>query len=357
MARQTYIQVDPLALVHNVKTVKIHAPHQKIMAMVKANAYGCRVEKVLPAIHELVDVLGVACLAEALQIRALGSHKECMLIEGVFSQAEWRVVDENHFQAVIHQERQLNWLLTTPLKRRVKVWIKVDTGMHRLGFAPQKVEEVLTALKNCKWVDEEIGIMTHFASADTPEDPSNQKQLELFQRLPIHQPNIIRSMANSAALLSSVATHFDMVRPGIMLYGVSPFADKTGTDLGLIPAMRFMSVISAIHHLPPHSKVGYSGTWSSHKPSRIGVVAAGYGDGYPRQIGLATPVWINSHYVPIVGRVSMDMLTIDLTEYTEIQEGDSVELWGNHLPVEWIARSAGTIGYELLCQVTARTYQ
>jgi alanine racemase len=211
----------------------------------------------------------------------------------------------------------------------------------------------MNALLTCSWVDKNIGLMSHLACADEPKRAENIKQMSLFQEIQI--PGFSqRSIANSAAIISFPQFHADVVRPGIMLYGVSPFANQTATDLGLIPVMRFMSAISAIHFNPSSIQVGYGGTWSSDKPSVIGVVAAGYGDGYPRHISANTSVWVKGREVPIVGKVSMDMLTVDLTNHPDIQVGESVELWGAHILVEHIAKSAGTIGYELMCQISER---
>ncbi|WP_238584263.1 alanine racemase, partial [Legionella lansingensis] len=304
-----------------------------------------------------VYAFGVACLEEALAIRALGVRGECVLFQGIFSPEELQLVSTHRLQCVIHQPHQLQWLLANPLPNRIKVWVKVNTGMHRLGFPPQDIYEVMTALTNCPWVDSEIGLMTHLACADEPTDPSVQKQLRMFRELDLPPVKIIKSISNSAAILALPDTHEDVVRPGIMLYGVSPFADKTGQELGLMPVMRFVSAISAIHHYPAHVRVGYGGIWQTTRPSIIGVVAVGYGDGYPRHVAPNTPVWLNGFRVPIVGRVSMDMLTVDLTDVPLVKIGDPVELWGQHIPVESIASSARTIAYELLCQFSPRVRQ
>jgi alanine racemase len=233
------------------------------------------------------------------------------------------------------------------------LWIKVNTGMNRLGFKPDELQAVMTALHSCSWVHKDIGLMTHIASSDQADRIENSEQISLFQS--ITTPGFSqRSMANSAAIISFPQTHADAVRPGIMLFGVSPFANQTASDLGLIPVMRFQSAISAIRPIPHGAQVGYGGDWKSNKPSVMGIVAVGYGDGYPRHIGPHTPVWVNGREVYIIGRISMDMLAIDLTDHKDIQEGDTVQLWGDHILVERIAQSAGTVGYELLCQISER---
>lgn len=353
MSRPTRLVIDQSALLHNLMQINRLAPNTKVIAMVKANAYGCGIGEVVPVLEGRVAAFGVACIEEALTIKGLGSQTQCILFQGVFSPDELLLVAEHQFACVLHNPQQLQWLINTPLATPIKIWVKVNTGMHRLGFKPAEVQEVMNVLKTCAWVNQDIGLMTHFASADEPDRLENARQIALFQSIKV--PGFTQySMANSAAIISLSQTHADYIRPGIMLYGVSPFADRCATDLGLMPAMRFMSAISAIHHNPPMAQVGYSGTWCSNKPSVIGVVAAGYGDGYPRHIAANTPVWVNGREVAIVGRVSMDMLTIDLTDHPDINVGDSVELWGAHILVERIAKSAGTIGYELLCQISER---
>lgn len=355
VTRPTYIHIDVAALLHNIKRVKQCAPGKKIIAMVKANAYGCGLSTVVPVLEGEVDVFGVACIEEAMSIRALGSRADCMLAQGVFSVEELKLAAIQHFQCVIHQPQQLQWVLANPLDTTIKVWVKVDTGMHRLGLSPHEVADVLRCLQDCPWVDNEIGLMTHLACGDEVDNPYNDQQLQCFNQLAIPTANILRSMANSAAILALHNMHFDVVRPGIMLYGVSPFANQTGAEYGLLPVMHFRSAVSTIHHFDPHARIGYGGIWHIDKPSIIGVVPVGYGDGYPRHISANTPTSVNGMIAPIVGRVSMDMLTINLTDCPGVKVGDPVELWGMDIPVEIIAKSAGTIGYELLCQVTTRT--
>lgn len=354
MARPTRVQIDARALLHNVSMVGRSAPDAKIIAMVKANAYGCGISSVVPLLEGKVYAFGVACLEEAMAIRALGVRTDCILFQGVFSADELHASAAHHFQCVLHQPYQLDWLLATPLATKIKVWVKVNSGMHRLGFPPDDLYEIINALTHCPWVEQEIGVMTHLACADEPYHPANQNQLKVFRDLALPSVKLIKSIANSAAILALPETHVDVVRPGVMLYGVSPFTNQTGQELGLLPVMHFMSAVSAIHHYPAQAQIGYGGTWQTSRPSVIGVVAAGYGDGYPRHIAQNTPVWVNGQLAPIVGRVSMDMLTIDLTDHPDISIAAPVELWGQHIPVEKIALSAGTSPYELICQLAPR---
>lgn len=352
MTRPTKITVDMQALYHNIQQVKRLAPGKKILAMVKANAYGCGSLRLSSLLDGQVDWLGVASLQEALDFKKIGQRTPLVLVQGLFTAEELPLVAEHQIEIVIHHQQQLDWLLAKPLKAAVHVWVKVDTGMGRLGFPPALVEEVLQQLSACTWVKKPLRLMSHLANADQPENPYNQQQLACFQT--INASNVLRSMANSGAIMSLPATHYDVVRPGIMLYGVSPFGTKTGIELGLKPVVSFYSKITAIHDYPAFTPIGYSGTWHSERAARIGVVSVGYGDGYPRHIAANTSVWINGALVPIVGRVSMDMLTVDLTHHPLIQLGQSVELWGKHLPVEVIAQQANTIAYELLVQTSAR---
>lgn len=354
MSRPTHIIIDPNALLHNVARIKHLAPGKKLIAMVKANAYGCGLAKVAPVLEGHVDALGVAALEEALTIRSLGVKTSCILFQGIFSPEELYTISEHQFVCVVHQHHQLEWIVNTPLAKPISIWIKVNTGMNRLGFDPEDLPSIMDKVKQCPWINKDIGLMTHLASADQPDSEENKQQISRFQNielLGIQQ----RSIANSAAILSFPETHADAVRAGIMLYGVSPFLQQTGSELGLKPVMSFTSAVSALYKKPPLVRVGYGGIWTSKQQSLIGIVPVGYGDGYPRHIAPDTPVWVAGREVPIVGRVSMDMLAVDLTDHSTVQIGDLVELWGTHIAVERIAAAAGTIGYELICQVTERT--
>jgi alanine racemase len=353
MSRPTQIIIDANALMHNVSRIRHLAPQQKLIAMVKANAYGCGLSKVVPILENQVDAFGVSCLKEALAIRSLGVSTPCILFQGFFDQDELNIASDKQFACVIHQHQQIDLLVNTPLTKPLSVWVKVNTGMNRLGFKPDDVPAVLDALSNCVSINKDIGLMTHLACADQPDRLENKQQISLFQNIKLNGIQQ-RSIANSAAIMAFPETHADVVRAGIMLYGVSPFAEQTALNLGLRPVMHFVSAISAIHDHSSQVAIGYGGTWSTDRPSKIGIVPVGYGDGYPRHIAQNTPVWINGQEVPIIGRVSMDMLAVDLTNHPTVHIGDAVELWGKHIAVERIAASAGTIGYELLCQITNR---
>lgn len=354
MARPTGAFIDTKALLHNLNQVKIKAPHSQIIAMVKANGYGCGIEPITLALQGLVSGFGVACTEEAHAIRKLGIQDPCVLFQGVFSPDEIESALTQNFQLVLHQTHQLRWLLEKPLSKPIKIWVKVNTGMNRLGFLPNQVEEIVRTLMNCPWVSHPIGLITHLACADEPNHPKNREQCQIFQKLKFKSEPLIYSICNSAGIITMPEEHADVVRPGIMLYGVSPLPNKTGQELGLRPVMRFTSAISAINECQANSSIGYGAVWKTTKPSRIGIVAAGYGDGYPRHVRENTKVWVNGFFAPIVGRVSMDMMAVDLTDYPQVKVGDPVELWGKYIPVESVAHSAGTIPYELLCQFSPR---
>lgn len=354
MSRPTRISINTAALLHNLNQIKQKAPNQQVIAMVKANAYGCGIESVVKTLTNQVDGFGVACLEEALVIRDLGLTNPCVVLGGVFSQDEFKLVAGKKISCVIHQAYQLQWLLNTPLTQKIKVWIKVDTGMHRLGFPPEEVPHVLTALKACAWVDSTIVLMTHFSCADEWDNPVNFEQIDLFNSICFSTDTVLKSLANSAAIWNFPLSHGDIIRPGISLYGVSPIVKKIGHELGLMPVMSLTSKISAIKQYPNGEKIGYGASWETLRPSTIAIVPVGYGDGYPRHIAANTPVWINGKTAPIVGRVSMDMMTVDITDCPTATVGDDVELWGNKIAIETIALSAGTIAYELLCKIIHR---
>ncbi|MDP3559950.1 MAG: alanine racemase [Legionellaceae bacterium] len=350
----TYIDVHLPSLMHNLALVRRLAPNSACVAMVKADAYGCGVQKIAPQLEGNVDALGVARIEEALQLRRMGITTPIVVFQGVLHSNQWPLFAEHQCAVVLHHADQLRSFLNSPLSRAISVWVKVNTGMHRLGFSADEVLEVVEILQSCPWVAKPIKILTHFACADEPENALNQKQIENFEALKFPRENIEYSMANSAAILAFPESHADWVRPGIMLYGVSPFADRSAQSLGLRPVMCLSAEISALQTCAVGDTVGYGATWQAKRVSRIGVVQIGYGDGYPRHVAPGTPVWIHGQEIPIVGRISMDSLTIDLTDYPHVGLYDRVELWGPHLAVERIAKMANTSPYELLCQVISR---
>ncbi|RCU51558.1 alanine racemase [Corallincola holothuriorum] len=345
--------IDLDALRHNMAQVRRYAPHSQVLAVIKANGYGHGALAVAEALAEQADAFAVARLEEALKLRKGGIELPIVLLEGVFDPGELGVAAAHGCQLGVHSLSQLETLERAHLHQPVTVWLKVDTGMHRLGVEPEQFQHFYQRLLQTPSVNE-IVLMSHFASADEPETGQTQAQLAEFQRCCqglSKQP--LCSLANSAAIINEPLAQRDWVRPGIMLYGASPFAGRSAASLGLKPAMTLKSRVIAVRDLKAGGAVGYGASWTAEQDTRLAVVAMGYGDGYPRHVPNQTPVLINGVRYPIVGRVSMDMITVDIGD-AEISEGDEVVLWGSELSVDEIAALSGTLGYELLCNVTSR---
>jgi alanine racemase len=343
--------IDISALRHNLRRVRELAPRSQVMAIVKADGYGHGLEGIAEALME-TDAFAVARLEEGLVLRQAGYRCPIVLLEGIADKEELQLAATYNFTLVIHEAIQLDLLRQVPVEAPLSVWLKVDTGMHRLGFPPEAMPEVIASLRHCRAVASIIGLMSHFANADQAEDSLTALQLETFKGIPA--PGLARSIANSAAIMAYPQTYFDWVRPGLMLYGASPFADCVGAAMGLKAVMTLKSRLIAIHHLRAGDRVGYGASWVCPEPMAVGVAAIGYGDGYPRHAVSGTPVLVNGRPVSLVGRVSMDMITLDLRSQPEARIGDPIIAWGPGLPVEEVALHADTIPYELLCQVAAR---
>lgn len=344
--------IDISALQHNLQHIRQLAPGRKIMAMLKANGYGHGLVRVGHAL-KAADALGVACVEEALELRDAGVENEIVVLEGFFASREIPLMAKRGFTTVVHHEKQLAALAETPTETPLKVWLKIDTGMHRLGFPPEQVAEAHARLSQIAWVQQPVGLLSHLASADEVSSPATTAQLKCFRELTRGWAGE-RSLSNSAAVLAWPEAHFDWVRPGLLLFGCSPIAGHTGAEHGLKPVMTLESQVFALRQLKKGDKVGYGGAWTAERDTVIGVVAMGYGDGYPRHAPAGTPVFIKNRICPLVGRVSMDMLTVDLGPDPEIVIGDRAVLWGAELPIEKVADAAGTIAYDLLCAVTPR---
>ena len=354
-AIQAHINLNSLK--HNLDQVRQRAPGSRVLAVIKANAYGHGLVRVANAL-EGADAFAVARLEEAGQLRSAGIQKPIVLLEGVQDVQSLEIAVELSCQIVVHSEYQLDLLCNAQeLKSPLHVWLKLDTGMHRLGISPDSFPHVWKCLKESNSVADNIRVMTHLACADELDQPATNRQLVLFQKI-THGIDAERSIANSAAILSWPDAYSEpnhaWVRPGVMLYGASPFIEKTAEEQGLKPVMTLSSRLIGINQCKKGDAIGYGGTWQCPEDMPVGIVAAGYGDGYPRHVNTGTPVLVNEKRVPIVGRVSMDMITVDLRNQPLAKVGDPVILWGEGLPVEEIAQHAGTIAYELLCQVTSR---
>ena len=342
--RSARISVDGDALRHNLGRVRALAPSSKVMAVIKANAYG---HDVLTAAGSLddADAFALAMPAEAVALRRAGISKPLVVLQGFANKDELGLCVEYDLQPVIHQQWQAE-LLYTASRYCIDVWLKIDTGMHRLGVPPEAVDETCQTLRSSAVVGD-IRFMSHFANADYPDHPLNNIQLETFIKV-LSKYDAERSIANSAAVLSRADSHLEWVRPGIMLYGTSPLHDRTAAQLGLKPAMQFETRLCAVQQIRKGEAIGYGSTWQCPEDMPVGVVAAGYGDGYPRHAPSGTPVWINNQLCPSVGRVSMDSICVDLRGVDAVP-GDRVVLWGRELSVDIIASQAETISYELLC--------
>lgn len=340
------------ALQHNLQHIRLLAPNTKIMAMLKANGYGHGLLRVGHALRE-AEALGVACVEEALELRDGGVSNEIVVLEGFFASREIPLMAKRGFTTVVHHEKQLRELEETPTDTPIKVWLKIDTGMHRLGFPPEQAMNAFERLSKLAWVQQPVGQLSHLACADEIDNPMTGEQNRLFQQLTRELPGD-KSLANSPGVLAWPETHYDWVRPGLMLYGCSPLPGHHGAEHGLQPVMTLESQVFSTRRLKKGERVGYGSAWVAERDTTIGVVAIGYGDGYPRHAPSGTPVWVDGRIAPLVGRVSMDMITVDLGPEAELPIGARAVLWGAELPIEQVADHAGTIAYELMCGVTSR---
>ncbi len=352
MNRVGQLTLDTSALRHNLDRVRVLAPRSRIMAMVKADAYGHGLIAVAALLTDLIDGLSVACMAEAVRLREARLDNRILVLQGFRDARELKVAIEYRLDVVIHAAHQLQWLQDSTGPRLPSVWIKIDTGMHRLGFMPTDIAGIDRILRGLAGLPELPRFLTHFACADDPENPATTRQIRCFDDTVKGLPGE-RSLANSAAILTRPETQRDWVRPGIMLYGSSPLPDVDALALDLRPVMTLIAPLIAIRECPAGEAIGYGGTDVCPETMPIGVVGVGYGDGYPRHASNETPVWINGRWTQLIGRVSMDMLCIDLRGIPA-HPGDPVVLWGAKVSVDTVAQHAGTIGYELLCQVGGR---
>ncbi len=345
-------EISSRALKANLARLREIAPGSKVMAVVKANGYGHGLLNVAEVVND-ADGFGLARLEEALEVRAGGVNARLLLLEGFFRTEDLPLLVEHDIDTVVHHESQLAMLESVSLETPVTVWLKVDSGMHRLGFHPEDFEQVYQRLLANANVAKPVHLMTHFSCADEPDNQVTAAQMTRFQQVTEGLPGD-KTLANSAGVLYWPDSQADWIRPGIALYGVSPVAGDLGANHGLQPAMALMSQLIAVREHKAGESVGYGAYWTSSRDTRLGVVAIGYGDGYPRNAPEGTPVLVNGRRVPIVGRVSMDMLTVDLGPDANDKVGDAAMLWGPDLPVEEVAEQIGTIAYELVTKLTPR---
>ncbi|AGH82442.1 alanine racemase [Psychromonas sp. CNPT3] len=340
------------ALQHNLKVLKKQAPNSKILAIIKANAYGhgmIEIAKNLTDIHGL----GVARFNEALVLRHAHIKTPIVLLEGFFAKENLPLLVQHDLQTVIHSEEQVQDLISATLDKPLTIWLKLDVGMHRLGFHAHQFKKMYQLLKHSKNVKLPINLICHFNCADELDNPITEKQIQLF-KVQIQEDSGLNSLASSAATLAWPTSHADMIRPGIALYGISPFADKEAEEFSLQPVMTLKSRLIAVREHKKGEAVGYGANWVAPQDTKLGVVAVGYGDGYPRMAPEGTPILVNGRIVPLVGRVSMDMLTVDLGLDCTDKVGDDVTLWGEGLSATRVSKHMGTVAYELITKLTAR---
>ena len=352
MSRTTVATIHLGALRRNLERLRARASGAKIMAVVKADGYGHGLERVARALGD-ADAFGVASLGDGLRLRAAGIRTRIVVLSGPDESGDLAEFRRLQLDAVIHHESQVRWLEAERDARALKLWLKIDTGMHRLGFAPEHVAATHARLRAVPGVDPDMILMTHFAASDEFEKTTTPHQIECFERA-TRDLSGERSLSNSAAVLGWPSARGNWVRTGGLLYGLSVIDGKSGADLGFEPAMTLSTKLISINFVKRGERVGYASTWECPEDMPIGVAAIGYGDGYPRSAEVGTPALVNGVRVPIVGRISMDLITIDLRKLPGANVGDSVVLWGSGLPVEEIATHAGTISYDLTCGMTKR---
>jgi alanine racemase len=355
MILAAYAVLNLDAVQHNLQMVRRYAPEAKIMAVIKANGYGHGLLRIAEALQN-ADAFAVARVDEGIRLRKAGIKNRIAVLEGFTCAEELDELVNYRLDPLVHSLEQLEILESRTEQSACAIWLKLDTGMNRLGFKPKDFNAVYQRLNRCSIIRQPISLMTHLANADDKQDATTLKQISIFtDTVAIHaQLGNECSIANSAGILAWKAALTDWVRPGVMLYGISPFPDSTGEQLGLKPIMGLHSRLIAVKPIAKGDKVGYSGTWVCEKPTTLGVVAIGYGDGYPRYAKTGTPVLVNGQRAPLIGRVSMDMITVDLERQPHAKPGDPVTLWGDGLAVEEIALCADTIPYTLVCGVTER---
>jgi alanine racemase len=348
----TYALINQQALKHNLAQVRACAPAAKVMAVIKANGYGHGLLRIATALAG-VDAFAVARVDEGICLRDAGNTHPIVVLEGFTTAGELAAMCRYQLDTVVHDFGQVTLLKSRLEQAQIAVWLKIDTGMNRLGFKVKDFPAAYQALNQCAIVKPPVSLMTHLASADDENDDFTVRQIRLFNGI-TQGYTAPRSIANSAGVLGWQNAVADWIRPGVMLYGISPFPDRAGRALGLQPVMSLHSHLIAVKPIGKGEVLGYGGSWRCEKNTTVGVVAIGYGDGYPRCAKVGTPVMVNGYRVPLIGRVSMDMVTVDLASQPNARPGDPVMLWGSGLPVEEIAGCAETIAYALVCGVTQR---
>ena len=353
MSRLAIATLSKENLLHNFEVIRKRSGGREVMAMIKANAYGHGLRSTAMRLDDYVYSFGVASVDEALALRKVGIKKPITLMSGAFEPEDINLASENNFQLIFHEKTQLEWLDKAEITTPVKIWFKIDTGMGRLGFSLDEAEEIYAKLKNHPKVIKPIGIISHIACADENNNSLNQVQLDNFRNF-IKDKKGPKSLVNSAGVFNFADDLYDIVRPGLALYGISPLIGKTANELDLKPVMTLQTKLVAVSNHKKGSSIGYGSRFICPEDMQVGVIAMGYGDGYPRTAKDGTPVLVNDKKCKLVGRVSMDMLTIDLRDCKQAKVGDPVILWGEGLPIEEIAQYTNNIPYDIICGVQHR---
>lgn len=348
-SRKTQAIINLSALQDNYTKMASLAPQSKTIAVIKANAYGHGAVEVAKSLQSIVPAFAVAFIDEAIVLRNAGITLPILILEGPLDKKDFPIAKQHNFWLMLHNSEQVSWLIQQPSYNE-KLWIKVDTGMNRLGFTPDSVKQILEKLTLKQ--KENLVICSHFSSADEINNPKTQTQITCLKEL-TKEYSCQLSLANSAGIINWPDSHADFNRLGLALYGANPVPIKN-MPFSLTPVMTLQSTIIALRELKPGESVGYGEAWQAKQASVIATVAIGYADGYPRNAQAGTPVFINNQLVPLVGRVSMDMITVDVTKLANVSLGDVVKLWGENLSVEIVAEHMNTINYELLTCVSAR---
>lgn len=345
------MRIDRSAFKHNLGRVRALAPDSRVMAVVKGDGYGHGLVEAARSLRN-PDAFAVEGVDEAMRLRETGFRQPIVLLSGFHDPGELDTIAFRRLSPVIHHEWQVDALAREQLSFVVAIWVKIDSGMHRVGFEPDEAPGVLERLESMRHVRIE-GLMSHLANADDPADPATREQYRVLTGVAAGRAYPL-SLANSPGILEWPATHLDWVRPGMMLYGCSPVKDRAETHYDLRPVMTLESQVVAIKTVPAGGAIGYGGAWVCEAPTRVGVLMCGYGDGYPRHAPSGTPVWVNGRASRTLGTVSMDLMTIDLDGRDDVAVGDWVEVWGKNVPASTVAAHAGTIPYELVTGVTRR---
>jgi len=363
-SRNTQAIINLTALKDNYQRIDNLANNSATIAVIKADAYGHGAIEIAKSLDSLVPAFAVAFIDEAIALQAAGIKSPILILEGPLTASDLALAQQHNFWLMLHNIDQISWLMQQQTPYSSKLWLKVDTGMHRLGFMPEELAEIMPKVMACLLVEQqkELVLCSHFSNS---EEKNNPKTLQQIQRFDVINEayNCQSSLANSGGIIHWPESHRHFNRLGIGLYGINPVQSShclnnndsiAVTDVALTPVMTLQSSIIGLRKIAKGDCVGYGETWQAKRISVIATVAIGYADGYPRNAKAGTPVLINNQIAPLAGRVSMDMITVDVTDLTDINLGDKVELWGNNLPVETIAEHLETISYELLTRVSSR---